>query len=68
MTSRRNKKYVCDVCKKVIMGDEQWHEHLRGRVHRRHVEGLKKKQAAEKRHQEKVDMRGYCVRTRAVRA
>lgn len=53
MTSRRNKKYVCDVCKKVIMGDEQWHEHLRGRVHRRHVEGLKKKQAAEKYFAEK---------------
>lgn len=35
------------------MGDEQWHEHLRGRVHRRHVEGLKKKQAAEKYFAEK---------------
>ena len=35
------------------MGDEQWHEHLRGRVHRRHVEGLQKKQAAEKYFAEK---------------
>ncbi|KAK8825060.1 tRNA isopentenyltransferase [Blastocystis sp. ATCC 50177/Nand II] len=43
----RNKKFVCDVCKKVIMGEEQWHDHLRGRVHKRHVEGLKKKKAAE---------------------
>ena len=47
VTCRRNKKFVCDVCKKVIMGEEQWHDHLRGRVHKRHVEGLKKKKAAE---------------------
>ena len=46
VTCRRNKKFVCDVCKKVIMGEEQWHDHLRGRVHKRHVEGLKKKKAA----------------------
>lgn len=44
---RRNKKFVCDVCKKVIIGEEQWHDHLRGRVHKRHIEGLKKKEAAE---------------------
>ena len=47
VTCRRNKKFVCDVCKKVIMGEEQWHDHLQGRVHKRHVEGLKKKKAAE---------------------
>ena len=51
--SRRNTKHECDVCKKVIVGDEQWKEHLQGRVHRRHVQGLKRKAEMEKYFQEK---------------
>ncbi|KNB42321.1 tRNA dimethylallyltransferase [Blastocystis sp. subtype 4] len=49
----RNTKHECDVCKKVIVGDEQWKEHLQGRVHRRHVQGLKRKAEMEKYFQEK---------------
>ena len=44
---------VALVCKKVIVGDEQWKEHLQGRVHRRHVQGLKRKAEMEKYFQEK---------------
>lgn len=53
MRSRRNKKFECGVCKKVIIGEEQWDKHLKGRVHKRHVEGLKRKKQAEKYFEEK---------------
>lgn len=45
---RRNKKFECPVCNKVIIGEEQWKQHTRGRVHKRHVEGLKRKEANRK--------------------
>ena len=53
LKSRRNKKFECDVCGKVIIGEEQWDQHLKGRVHKRHVEGLKRKKQAEKYFEEK---------------
>lgn len=49
----RNKKFECDVCKKVIIGEDQWKQHLQGRVHKRHVQGLKRKAEAEKYFEEK---------------
>lgn len=41
------------MCKKVIIGEEQWDQHLKGRVHKRHIEGMKRKKQAEKYFEEK---------------
>ena len=45
---RRNTKFECSICKKTIVGEDQWQQHIHGRVHKRHVEGQKRKEAMEK--------------------
>lgn len=48
LTFSRNRKHECDICKKVVIGDDQWKQHIEGRVHKRHVMGLKRKAEMEK--------------------
>ena len=48
MESRRNRKHECEVCKKVLMGDEQWQQHIHGRVHKRHLAAQKRRAEMEK--------------------
>ena len=49
----RNRKHECEVCKKVVIGDEQWKQHVEGRVHKRHIAGMKRKAEMEKYFEEK---------------
>ena len=48
LIGRRNKKFNCEICNKVIIGEEQWKDHVKGRVHKRRQEGLKRKIEREK--------------------
>ena len=50
---RRNKKFECSICNKTIIGEDQWKEHVKGRVHKRHVESKKRQEAKEKYFREK---------------
>lgn len=55
-------KFECEVCKKVVIGEEQWNQHIKGRVHKRHVEGLKRKEMREKYFEKKEKMqKNYLV-------
>ena len=53
MDPRRNKKFECSTCGKIIIGEEQWQQHLHGRAHKRRLEGQKRKLATEKYFNEK---------------
>lgn len=46
--TRRNKKFNCTVCNKIVIGEDQWNQHIKGRVHKRRAEGLKRKEMKEK--------------------
>ena len=59
LMNRRNRKFECSVCKKIIIGEEQWQQHLKGRVHKRHIASLKRKERAEKYFEEKRKSEGH---------